>query len=306
MKRQVCMLDFWHLNMEAIKMTDKSGRSRLPAWLLAFSLAFGGLSANAQSPAAQPPVFVWHDLVTPDTAGAKKFYTEVFGWTSRTGSDGSTVMDSQGKPVAAIYDSRATADRPAARAQWISAISSQDDKVLESEIKALGGNVLIPAKYLKGKGTQAVYRDPQGAVFSVVNPDKPYSAKDPVRDGEFFWQDLFVKDPAEASDFYTTIFGFESHLEDFEGLSRIVLSSSDYSQAGIDKLPSDVQRPGWLPYVLVDDVPGTVAKALANGGKSLVTPKDPNLVDKIAVIADPSGAIIGLINWTAGTQGGQP
>lgn len=277
-----------------------------PAWLLAITLVLSGFTGSAKAAENQAPVFVWHDLVTPDTSAASAFYSKVFGWTSRKGSDGSIVMDSQGKPVAAIYDSRATTDRPASRAQWISAISSQDTKVLEMEIKAKGGSVVIPAKQLKGKGVQAVYRDPQGAVFSVVKPDKPYSAKDPVRDGEFFWQDLFVNDPAAASDFYASIFGFEPHLEDFQGLSRIVLSSSDYSQAGIDKLPAGAQRAGWLPYVLVDDVPGTISKVVANGGKSLVTPKDPNLVDKIAVIADPSGAIIGLINWTADSQGGQP
>lgn len=300
------MLDFVHPNMEARLMTPKPDKSRLPAWLLACSLVFGGIAAHVQAADAQPPVFVWHDLVTPDTASAKKFYSEVFGWTSRTGPDGSIVMDAQRRPVAAIYDSRATADRPAARAQWVSAISSQDEKALESEIKALGGSVLIPAKYLKGKGMQAVYRDPQGAVFSVLKPDKPISAKDPVKDGEFFWQDLFVKDPKAASEFYATLFGFEAHLEDIEGLSRVVLSSADYSQAGIDKLPEGVQRAGWLPYVLVDDVPGTISKAIANGGKSLVAPTGSLLSGKMAVIADPSGAVIGLIDWAEDTQGGQP
>lgn len=295
-----------HPHMEAGQMTPKPDKSRLPTWLLACSLVFGGIAANAQAADAQPPVFVWHDLVTPDTASARKFYAEVFGWTSRTGSDGSIVMDAQSRPVAAIYDSRATADRPAARAQWVSAISSQDEKALESEIKALGGSVLIPAKYLKGKGTQAVYRDPQGAVFSVLKPDRPISAKDPVKDGEFFWQDLFVKDPKAASEFYATLFGFEAHLEDIEGLSRVVLSSADYSQAGIDKLPEGVQRAGWLPYVLVDDVPGTIGKAIANGGKSLVAPTASLLSGKMAVIADPSGAVIGLIDWTEDAQGGQP
>lgn len=300
------MLDFRYPNKEARKMTDKTVGSRLPTWFLVFSLVLGGMTAHAQAPAAQPPVFVWHDLVTPDTAGAKKFYAAVFGWTSRTGSDGSTVMDSRSKPVATIYDSRATAERPAARAQWVSVISSRNENVLESEIKALGGSVLVPAKYLKGKGTQAVYRDPQGAVFSVLNPDKPLSAKDPVRDGEFFWQDLFVKDPKAATDFYATLFGFEAHLEDIEGISRVVLSSADFSQAGIDKLPESAQRSGWLPYVLVDDVPATVSKAIANGGRSLLVPNGSLLGGKMAVIADPSGAVIGLINWTADTQGGQP
>lgn len=287
-------------------MTPKTDKSRLPTWLLACSLVLGGMAANARAADAQPPVFVWHDLVTPDTASAKKFYGEVFGWTSRTGSDGSTAMDSQGKPVAAIYDSRATADRPATRAQWISAISSQDNDTLESEIKALGGSVLIPTKYLKDKGTQAVYRDPQGAVFSVLKPDKSYSAKDAVKDGEFFWQDLFVKDPTAASKFYVTLFGFEAHLADIEGLSRIVLSSANYSQAGIDVLPDDVQGAGWLPYVLVEDVPGTIKKALANGGKILIAPQAKLLNGNLAVVADPQGAVIGLINWVPKQQGAQP
>ena len=52
--------------------------------LCVLAVAFGFANAPAPAAAADPPVepgsFVWHDLLTKDVAGAKRFYGELFGW----------------------------------------------------------------------------------------------------------------------------------------------------------------------------------------------------------------------------------
>jgi predicted enzyme related to lactoylglutathione lyase len=81
-------------------------------------------------------------------------------------------------------------------------------------------------------------------------------------------------------------------------VKRAVLASGGYARAGIAPLPASVKQPGWLPYVLVNDVAATLAKVRAAGGRVLVEPRAELLDDNLAVIADPSGGVIGIVNWS--------
>jgi predicted enzyme related to lactoylglutathione lyase len=65
-------------------------------------------------------------------------------------------------------------------------------------------------------------------------------------------------------------------------------------------------RPTWLPFVRVQNVGESVAKAKQLGGKVLIEP-DPEIFNgKVAVVADPTGAAIGLLEWSAElAKGGQ-
>ena len=57
-------------------------------------------------------------------------------------------------------------------------------------------------------------------------------------------------------------------------------------------------QPTWLPFVRVKNVSESVAQAKQLGGKVLMEPK-PELFDgKVAVIADPTGAAIGFLEWS--------
>ncbi|MDH4114832.1 MAG: hypothetical protein OEU89_05125, partial [Burkholderiaceae bacterium] len=59
----------------------------------------------------------------------------------------------------------------------------------------------------------------------------------------------------------------------------------------------------WLPYVQVDDVPATLARVRAGGGKVLRAP-DPAILDgQFAVFADPQGAVLGILNWPLKSTG---
>jgi predicted enzyme related to lactoylglutathione lyase len=60
--------------------------------------------------------------------------------------------------------------------------------------------------------------------------------------------------------------------------------------------------PAWLTYVDVDSADTTVAKVKANGGTVFVEPMDVMDVGRMAIFADPAGAVLGL--WQPGAHTG--
>lgn len=288
-------------------MASKYPLNALKATCFSCALLLASLTAQADTPTPTAPgEFIWHDLVTSDPASAEKFYPAVFGWTMTQATDNSYSIKLNNVEIGNMYLWPAKLPQTV-QAEWISAIASKNSTSTEKQIKKMGGSVLIPAKYLKGKGTQGVYRDAQGAVFAVLQPENTISTNAPVKDGDFFWQDLFTEDTSAASEYYQKLFSYEAdQVEITENLSRVMLSTAGYARAGIAKMPDLVKKPVWLPYILVEDVAGTVKKALANGGKAVVEPQATLLDGNLAVIADPQGAVIGLINWTQKAQGAQP
>ncbi len=247
-----------------------------------------------------PGKFIWFDLVTDDLPAARNFYGAVFGWKFHR-VDGApatyTVIEHAGRNIAGMFE-RAPREGATRGARWISLMSVKDPAQAVRYVEQHGGSVIVPLASLKGRGTHGLFRDPQGAIFGVLKSETGDPADTPVADGDFFWLDLLARDPAKAATFYGGLAGYEVSVRELgPGLERAVLASGGYSRAGIAPLPPRVQQPGWLPYVLVDDVEGTLKKVRAAGGKALVEPR-PDLLDgNLAVIADPRGGVLGIVNW---------
>jgi predicted enzyme related to lactoylglutathione lyase len=138
-------------------------------------------------------------------------------------------------------------------------------------------------------------------VLKAESGDRPDT---PVANGDFFWVDLLAPDPAKAAEFYVGLAGYEaSDSEMSANVKRVSLASGGFARAGIVPLPPSVKQPGWLPYVLVDDVAGTLEKAIAAGGRALLKPRADLLDGNLAIIADPRGGVLGIVNWPAATDG---
>jgi predicted enzyme related to lactoylglutathione lyase len=110
------------------------------------------------------------------------------------------------------------------------------------------------------------------------------------------------RDGHKAAEFYRTIGGYEI-IENTSSnkLSDYVLASEGYARATVRTIQTDdgKVRPTWLPFVRVQDVNGSVAKAKQLGGRVLIEPKPDIFNGKVAVVADPTGAAIGLLEWSA-------
>ena len=268
---------------------------------------WGGASARAgESAEHYPGKFVWFDLVTDDLAAVRQFYGTVFGWQFRTVGKppaSYTIVENAGDRIGGMFY-RASAAGASSGARWLSLISVPDPVQSVRYVEQHGGAVVVPPATIAGRGTHALLRDPQGAVFGVFKAESGDRSDTPVENGDFFWVDLLVPDPAKATEFYVGLAGYEaSDREVRENVKRVSLSSGGYARAGIVPLPPAVKQPGWLPYVLVDDVAGTLEKVIAAGGRALLQPRADLLDGNLAIIADPRGGVLGIVNWPAASDG---
>jgi len=116
------------------------------------------------------------------------------------------------------------------------------------------------------------------------------------------------RDGKKAAEFYRAVGGYKV-IENTASnrLSDYVLASKGYARATVKTLPGAYAQvqPNWLPFVRVKNVGEAVELAKQLGGRTLIEPKPERFDGKVAVIADPTGAAIGLLEWSAETLKGR-
>ena len=277
----------------------------LAATLLVAALHAGATqAAPAMPPVTDPPTtvsipgkFIWFDLITPDPRAAQAFYGKVFGWSFQPVADASdyVAIAAGGRLIGGIFQPVA-GQGGTVGTRWLGFVSVRDVRKATMKLGGMGFTTVLPATRVPGRGTQAVVRDPQGAIVGLLKSSSGDPRDEPVAPGEFFWVDLYARDVVTASAAYAAIGYNVVPTDEYLG-ERMLLESNGYARAGITQLPAEGRQPGWLPYVQVEDVAATVAAASAAGGKVLVAP-DPAVLDgNVAVIGDPMGGVLGVIHW---------
>lgn len=282
-------------------MTHRSRPSRChPLPLLLALVALSTTGAAPLPPIAEPATsvrlpgkLVWFDLVTDDAAAAQKFYGAVFGWTFVRNGD-YTVISAGPEKIAGIY--RRDIPRGGAPAtHWLTFVSVPNTAAAAAYAEANGGKTVIRPKQMPGRGEQAILRDPAGALFGVVTSETGDPADEPARAGEIIWADIFVRQPSRVLAFYRGLAGYKTSRASEE---RTVLSSGGFHRAGIKDMPEGDHRPGWLPYVQVEDVAAAVQRVTAAGGKIHLAPSPEHLGGNVAIVEDTRGGVIGIVKWT--------
>jgi predicted enzyme related to lactoylglutathione lyase len=262
--------------------------SRLTTSLvLAALLLGGGFSVTAEPPQTPlPPLttvsgsprlpgkFVWADLVTDDVLTAKKFYSALFGWTFYD-YGGYIVGRNDDRPLCGMFQRPRPADQPQAKPRWFGYLSVANvEKASRAALKA-GGRELAAPKKMPDRGEQAVFADAEGAMFGVVKS----SSGDPedflAEPGDWIWLQLLSRDAKKASEFYRAVGGYDI-VENSETnrQSEYVLTSGGFARATVRNIrTADTKvQPAWLPFVRVNSVAESAARARQLGGKVLVDP----------------------------------
>ena len=117
--------------------------------------------------------------------------------------------------------------------------------------------------------------------------------------GAFSWFELATTDTKAAREFYSKLFGWTTSTEQMPMGEYNVAKVGDTSVAGIMSLPADAPHmpPAWGCYVTVDNADETAGECEALGGKVLVKPTDIPGVGRFAVLQDPQGAVISVIDY---------
>ncbi len=118
-----------------------------------------------------PGSYCWNELGIRDDAKARKFYTEVFGWSSKKDNFGPieyTTYKVAEEPVGGMYVM--TADMEGIPAHWLTYFVVEDCDKSCKLVEDKGGSVAMPPQEIPGIGRFAVVQDPQGAVMGLIKP----------------------------------------------------------------------------------------------------------------------------------------
>lgn len=273
----------------------------------------GTFSAAAQKPEL-PPVaepasaehhvgkVIWADLTTPDLAVAKRFYSGLFGWTFRDIHFGKTdyaVASLDGRPVGGLVH-RLVPSGEQRRPAWLAFIAVRDVDATKRAAVDHGARVVFEARSYPQRGRQAVFADPEGAVFGVLDSSSGDPGDFLAGPGEWIWSSLLAQDADKEAAFYQALFGYDVFdVPSEDGSEHVILSTDDFARSSVNALPTGSSRhPHWLQFVRVVDAVDASAKAVALGGRVLVEPHVDRHGGKIAIVADPSGARFGLMEWS--------
>jgi uncharacterized protein len=130
------------------------------------------------------------------------------------------------------------------------------------------------------------------------------SERDGYRHGVPCWVDTWQPDADAAGAFYTGIFGWEvrSGSPDRSAVRYDLCRVQGSDVAAIGSPPPEGAPPAWTTYVWVDDADAAAAKATVGGGSILNAPFESLDGGRMAIVADPAGAVLGL--WQPGAHRG--
>ena len=249
---------------------------------------------NAATAIANKPA--WVDLGTKDAAGARDFYSTLFGWDIHVNPDpqygGYGRALSGGKDAAGIGPTMSP-EQPTA---WAFYVGTEDVDALADKVKGAGGSVLMGPMDVGDQGRMAVFADPGGAAISAWQPIQMGGFQTQGRNA-FGWAELNARGVEKVLPFYRDVFGWSLKpsgdptmpYTEFEVDGESIGGATEMSALAPAEMPNY-----WLVYFSVDDVDGAAARATAAGGTVMLAPLDfPG--GRMAMVVDPQGAIFGLL-----------
>jgi predicted enzyme related to lactoylglutathione lyase len=118
--------------------------------------------------------------------------------------------------------------------------------------------------------------------------------------GSFCWIELATTDSATALDFYKTLFHWTIVENDMGEMGKYYIFQKNGRDAAAMYQMSPDQAgipPNWMSYVAVADADASVERARSLGANIVAGPFDVNEHGRMAVIADPQGAMFSM--WQA-------
>ena len=132
------------------------------------------------------------------------------------------------------------------------------------------------------------------------------SERDGYEPGVPCWVATVHPDPVKAVSFYTELFGWEAtNLMPSESPSKYFICTRrgrDVAAVGSARDAGTEDVPAWDTYIWAESADDTVARVTDEGGSVVIEPFDLLDAARVAVVADPAGAVFGV--WQPGEHRG--
>jgi len=126
--------------------------------------------------------------------------------------------------------------------------------------------------------------------------------RDGYPEGVPCWVDLATTDVDSAIDFYTELFGWRFETPDTDSIPYWMAYQRGLTAAGVGPAPEGEPFSAWTTYLAVSDADAIGARIAATGGRMVTNPVDVLEAGRLAVAADPTGAVFGI--WQSGEHRG--
>ena len=243
----------------------------------------------------EPGTPSWVDLATPDPAGAKRFYGELFGWEAEDAgppeeTGGYAMFRLRGKNVAGVSPLMSEDQPPV----WSTYVSTDDADAVVARATDAGGQAIVEPMDVMDAGRMAFVMHPAAGAIGVWQPGRHTGAELVNEPGALTWSQLHTRDQDGAARFLEAAFGWQKG--DFGGMpmfnlgERGIASMADMPPGTPDQVPAF-----WMAIFATADTDATAAKARELGGQVMAEPFDIPDVGRFAVLADPQGVAFGVI-----------
>jgi len=248
----------------------------------------------------EPGEFCWVEVATSNQSAAKSFYCSLFGWTATDVPIGPdrfyTLLELQGRVAAGAYSMIPDERDAGLPSHWklYVAVASADEAVKRAA--QLGAKVIDAPFDVGNRGRTAVIEDPTGTVFCLWQGNQRPGIGVTGEPGAFCWADLNTPDQQTAKTFYEGLFGWKLTPGQGKNSGYLHIVNGENYIGGIPPARGTgaSEPPHWLIYFATADVDKTFGRAADLGARKLLRTMDIEGTGRVAILADPQGAVFAL------------
>lgn len=251
-----------------------------------------------------PGMLCWTDLATSDLAGARQFYSELFGWkvedSPMPGGGGVYGMALLGgKSVGGLAEMAKQEQSRGMPPHWNTYFSVDNVDAAAKKVEPSGGKLLQAPFDIPEVGRMCVVADPSGAIFCLYQATRHIGAERVNEPGALCWTELETHNVEACRAFYTRLFGWKA--EDMSmgpGMKYTVFKVGDTRSCGMMPMGPQTPKgtaPHWMVYFAVVDCDAIAKRARSLTGNVMVPPTDIPNVGRFSVISDPQKAVFGVL-----------
>ena len=240
----------------------------------------------------------WVELVTPDQQAARAFYGSLFGWSFDDHDMGEMghyyIGTIEGDEIAGV--SGQMPGMEGHPAFWGVYLAVDDVDAATAKVEAAGGKVEAGPFDVNENGRMSALQDPTGARINLWQAKATIGTQRGNEPGTPIWNEVMTPDIPRAVSFYAEVLGMGSQAQPMGDDTYTALTNAEGRMiGGAMNPPMEGVPPHWNVYFNVVDVDATVATTLELGGQVVAPAFDVEGVGRMAVLADPQGAMFNLM-----------
>jgi predicted enzyme related to lactoylglutathione lyase len=243
--------------------------------------------------------FCWINMLTPQPAQAREFFSRLLGWTyAEIPGMGHKALVG-GREIAGLFDLDGPNAAPGTLPHIGVLLKVDSADATCEKVTSLGGQAR-PAFDIEDQGRIAACSDPNGAGFVVWEPNEFLGTDaDSSLHGAPSWFETMTTDVDRATKFYSGLFGWTPEVMVTPGFEYTTFKRGTEHVAGMMQITPRMGdlHPHWRTYFTVRDADLTAREAVELGATISMTMKEAPGVGRFCGITSPQGVPFCVIQF---------